>query len=41
VQFRLGADQNLFILGPVGLLAALGAKLQIAVDALVKGTLQL
>ena len=41
VQFRLGARQNFSVEGAVGLLAGLGAKFQIAVDAPAEGALQL
>jgi hypothetical protein len=37
VQLRLGTDENLAVEGAVGSLAGLGAKLQIAVDALAEG----
>jgi hypothetical protein len=40
VQFRLGAHQNLTVEEAVGLLAGLGAQLQIAVDALAEGPRQ-
>jgi hypothetical protein len=41
VQFRFSAHQNLSVERAVGLLAGLGAKLQIAVDALAEGARQL
>ena len=41
MQPRIGAEQNLAIEGTVGLLAGLGAELQIAVNALAEGALQL